>query len=182
MEKSTGKNKIEYSIEDSINTEKIKNEVDKHKKKIKEVKALMKEWGNYRQLIAMEKREFEAVGKIHKEINNIKNVCNDISKNNVFEIVPPDIDYNVSLCKGRLESLHHQIKEIMSIKVKIDNIVDKLDFMEKYILKERYINKQLWDNLPIHMPFIISKRHCQRIHEGAIEKIYLELKKMGELD
>lgn len=147
------------------------------------IKNLLYIWGSYKYIISAEKRELEDIKLMYKNMRDIKEVCID-NKNKLIRVNSPvadDFRQNIKLCEGRLEKLNHLIKSNMTVKTKIDNIVDTLPYVEKYILQARYIKNLSWDNMPLNLPFSMSKRHCQRYHNTAVDKIYNSLKEKGEL-
>lgn len=147
------------------------------------IKNLLYIWGSYKYIISTEKSELEDIKLMYKNMVDIKEICmdNPIKAVRVKSPVEKDFKNNLRLCEGRLEKLNRLIKLNMESKMKIDAIVDNLSYVEQYILKARYVKNLAWDLMPLNLPFSLCKRQCQRWHKTAIEKIYVELKKKGEL-
>lgn len=154
---------------------------DNEKNKIKN---LLHAWGSYKYIIAAEKSELEDIKMMYRNMTDIKAVCIDgmPKSNRIKRPVEEAFEKNVKLCEGRLEKLNKLIKINMESKKKIDDIVDSFSYVEQYILRARYIKNLSWDIMPLNLPFSMSKRHCQRWHNAALEKIYDELKKQGEFE
>ena len=146
-----------------------------------EIKKLLYSWGSYKYIISAEKRELEDIKLMYRNMNDIKDMYMDTSKKNikVKSSVEKAFKKNIKLCEGRLEKLNKMIKSNMEIKLKIDNVVDGLPYVDQYILKARYVKNMEWEIMPLNLPFYLCKRQCQRIHNTALEKIYEELKNKG---
>ncbi len=144
-----------------------------------EIKNIMYLWGSYKYILSVERSELASIQDMCKAMKEIRTMTKDslpdfakLSRN-----ADEGIMRSVSLCEGRIEKLNQLIKENMLLKEKIDNIVDGLSYVEQYILKARYVENLSWEMMPLHIPFEMSKRHCQRFHNSALEQIYDRLYK-----
>ena len=147
------------------------------------IKNMLYCWGSYKYIISTEKSELEDIKLMYRNMTDIKSICmdNPVKKVRVNSSVEEAFKKNLHLCEGRLEKLNRLIKYNMEIKMKIDDVVDSLPYVEQYILKARYVKNLEWEVMPLNLPFYLCKRQCQRIHNTAVEKIYNVLKKNGEL-
>lgn len=154
------------------------------KKEKSKIKNMLYVWGSYKYIISVEKNELEDIKIMYRNMTDIKSVCIDgmPKSSRIRRPVEEAFEKNVKLCEGRIEKLNRLIKSNMESKKKIDDIVDGFSYVEQYILRARYVKNISWELMPLNLPFEMCKRHCQRWHNVALEKIYQELKKQGEFD
>ena len=141
------------------------------------IKNLLSVWGGYKYILRCERSELRDIKDMRDSMTDIKAITYDFmpKDNRLSKPVKNGIINSINLCEGRIEKLNRLIKSNMENKENIDRIVDKLPYVEQYILKGRYVDKISWEAMPFHLPFEMSKRHCQRYHDAAIETIYNEL-------
>lgn len=153
-------------------------------KEKEELKNTMHLWGSYKYILSVERSELANIQDICKAMKDIKAMTYDGMPRSVRISKPVEqgIVNSISLCEGRIEKLNSLIKENMTLKQKIDEIVDTLPHVEQYILKARYVENMSWEMMPLHMPFEMSKRHCQRFHNNALEAVFNKLHKSSEND
>lgn len=149
---------------------------DKEKEELKNKLHL---WGSYKYILSVERSELASIQDMSRAMKNIKDMaCGSMPEGiRISKPVEKGIKSSIDLCEGRIEKLNRLIKENMGIKQEIDEIVDNLPCVEQYVLKARYVDKLSWEMMPLHMPFEMSKRHCQRFHNSALEQIYNKLYK-----
>ncbi len=149
------------------------------KKEKNEIKNMLCAWGSSGYILSLERSEFEKMKKMCRNMSEIKALYNEgngekTSAETVFE-------KNMLVCKGRLERLNKMMKSYIESKVMLDDIIDGLSYVEQHILRARYEKKLPWELIPFNLPFDLSKRHCQRQHDLALDKIYEELKNRGKM-
>ncbi len=151
-------------------------------KEKEELKNLMHLWGSYKYILSVEKSELASIQDICSAMKDIKTMtCDALPKSaRISKPVEENMVNSITLCEGRIEKLNSLIKENMLLKQKIDKIVDTLPHAEQYILKARYVENMSWEMMPLRIPFEMSKRHCQRFHNNALETIYDKLHKTDE--
>ena len=146
-------------------------------KEKEELKNTMHLWGSYKYILSVERSELASIQDICKAMKDIKAMTYDGMPKSARMSKPVEegIVNSITLCEGRIEKLNSLIKENMLLKQKIDEIVDALPHAEQYILKARYVDNMSWEMMPLRIPFEMSKRHCQRFHNNALETIYNKL-------
>lgn len=144
-----------------------------------ELKNTMYIWGSYKYILSVERCELANIQDICRAMKDIKSITNEALpvSAQMSKPVQQGIMKSITLCEGRIEKLNNLIKRNMALKEKIDGIVDNLPYADQYILKARYVDNMSWEMMPLNMPFEMSKRHCQRCHNNALEIIYKELHK-----
>lgn len=143
------------------------------------IKNMLYAWGNSKYILSLERSELENMKKMCRNMSDIKAVyINDGRKTSAEEV----FEKNISICRGRLERLNKMMKDYIDSKVMLDEIIDSLSYVEQHILRARYEKNLSWELMPLNLPFDMCKRHCQRWHNAALEKIYEELKKRGRLE
>ncbi len=147
-------------------------------KEKEELKSKLHIWGNYKYILSVEKSELSSIESMSRAMKDIREkTCDPMSQTGISKPVEEGILRSINLCEGRIERLNRLIKDNMTLKQEIDAIVDTLPCVEQYVLKARYVEKMSWEVMPAHMPFEMSKRHCQRFHNSALEQIYVNLHK-----
>ncbi len=163
-----------------INFKYLKKEVniltDKEKEELKNKMYL---WGSYKYILRVEKSELASIKDMSRAMKDIKSMtCGHTSiASKISKPTEDGIARSITLCEGRIEKLNRLIKENMALKQEIDEIVDSLPCVEQYVLKARYVDNMSWEIMPMHIPFEMSKRHCQRFHNSALEQIHARLNK-----
>ena len=148
------------------------------KKEINEIKNMLYAWGSSGYILSLERSELEKMKKMCRNMSDIRALYNDGKKSSAEEV----LEKNMSVCRGRLEKLNRMMKSYIDSKLMLDDIIDGLSYVEQHILRARYEKNLSWEQIPFNLPFDLSKRHCQRWHNSALEKIYKELLKRGRMN
>ena len=120
-------------------------------------------------IVAYEKDEIYQLKRVLRGIEEIKDISN---KSELFE-------KSTRLCNKRIKTIEKNIDELLEEKTKIEEIVEKLEFIKKYIIKERYFKNREWENIVVLYPIQMSLRHFYRLHTEALEELYELFKKNG---
>lgn len=127
------------------------------KAKEKEIKLLLKQWGEDNIWLSKKKQDYDNVINIQQTepINEIDSMFEKCRNAYV----------------GRAEHIYHNIQQQVELKNKIDDALEQLDPIERSIITVRYGKKMKWDYLPAHLPYYMSIRQCHRIHKQCLSKI-----------
>ena len=127
------------------------------KKEINEIKNMLYAWGSSGYILSLERSELEKMKKMCRNMSDIRALYNDGKKSSAEEVLEKNM-------------------------LMLDDIIDGLSYVEQHILRARYEKNLSWEQIPFNLPFDLSKRHCQRWHNSALEKIYKELLKRGRMN
>ena len=148
------------------------------KKEINEIKNMLYAWGSSGYILSLERSELEKMKKMCRNLSDIRSLYNDGRETSAERV----LEKNMGVCRGRLERLNKMMKSYIESKLLLDDIIDGLSYVEQHILRARYEKNLSWEQIPFNLPFDLSKRHCQRWHNSALEKIYKELLKRGRMN
>ncbi len=147
------------------------------KKEINEIKNMLYAWGSSGYILSLERSELEKMKKMCRNLSDIRSLYNDGTETSAERV----LEKNMGVCRGRLERLNKMMKSYIESKLLLDDIIDGLSYVEQHILRARYEKNLSWEQIPFNLPFELSKRHCQRRHSSALEKIHKELIKRGRM-
>lgn len=122
------------------------------------VKAILNKWGESRDLLAIVRKENEYLRQLKCSLDERGRL---ISSDKVSK-----------LCKKPVKDTSKMIDDILTLKSIVDPIINELDFCDIEIIKARHKQKLTWPVVPQALPFIISKRQCQRRYNKVLEYIY----------
>ena len=130
--------------------------MDKEKKeKRKKVVEVLKKWGAGNALVREKTDEYKSIQNLY-----------EVGKKS--ELVS---DAELFGYKSLAEQVFRDVRKYLYEKSKIEQMLDRLDSVERSVIVCRYAKKIKWDVLPAYLPINVSIRQCYRIHKEALEKL-----------
>lgn len=130
--------------------------MDKEKKeKRKRVANILKKWGSGSMYVKEKAAEYQNIQQLYENGKNSR-------------LIP---EAELFGYRSMAEQVFRDVRDYMYEKSKTEEMLDKLDAIERCIIVCRYIKKIKWDAVPAHMPAMMSERQCYRIHNEALDKL-----------
>ena len=148
----------------------------------KKIRHLLDYWGNSYRITRELEIDIAKYKDIRKSIYEIKSMWSDDRT-----LGNPTIDFderinrNIKLCAELIRQTSIKLEKALRIKGTLDNIIETLEDTQLLVIRGKHINKLNWEMLPLNLPFLISKRHVQRIYNEALNIIFNALENNEEL-
>lgn len=141
----------------------------------KEIIKLLNIWGNFGIYIRNYKMEFSQLLEICKGLKDIRALCYEnkayTKSKNIVNSAEKVSTNSLKLYEEKMQTLNQSLNSNMTIKNKMEELVNTLDPNEQVILRARFLQHIKWEQIPARLPVGYSLRQCYRAYDTALEKL-----------